>query len=116
MLSILDGFLGDDDLAINGEILDPGAIAISTGSGVTPDPLIGGTPVDGLEDWFFSEWFGYYSTALAPWLVHGEHGFIYRYPASTNESMFVYDDAMKTWPIRSDAADRFKHPLRHGAK
>jgi hypothetical protein len=61
---------------------------------VPPDPLIGGTPVDGLDGWFLSDWFGFYNTSLAPWIYHDEHGFIYRYPESTNESMFVFDDAM----------------------
>jgi hypothetical protein len=64
---------------------------------VPVDPLIGGSPVEGLEDWFLSDWFGYYSTAIAPWIYHGLHGFLYHYPSSTNESMFVYDDAMRAW-------------------
>lgn len=57
----------------------------------------GGIPVEGLEGWFFSEWFGYYATPLDPWLFHAEHGFIYRYPESTNASNYFYDDAMATW-------------------
>jgi hypothetical protein len=61
------------------------------------DPLIGGLPVEGLEGWFHSDWFGFYSTAFAPWLFHGGHGFIFRYPASRNASMFVYDHAMAAW-------------------
>ena len=61
------------------------------------DPLIGGTPVDGLEGWFLSDWFGAYNTTFAAWLFHSQHGFIYRYPDSTNESMFIYDDAMGAW-------------------
>ena len=61
------------------------------------DPLIGGTPVDGLEGWFYSDWFGYYSTTLSPWIFHAEHGFIYRDPGSSNASMFVFDDAMVAW-------------------
>jgi hypothetical protein len=66
-------------------------------SGGSSEPLIGGTPVDGLEDWYLSEWFGYYNTTFAPWLVHGEHGFIYRFPGSSNDNMFIYDDAMGCW-------------------
>ena len=53
--------------------------------------------MDDLPGWFFSEWFGFYNTDLAPWLFHAEHGFIYRDPGSTNASMFVYDDAMVAW-------------------
>jgi hypothetical protein len=63
----------------------------------TAEPLIGGIPVDGFPGWFLSEWFGYYSTAMAPWLYHGEHGFIYRFPGSSIASMFIYDDAMGAW-------------------
>ncbi|RKX34803.1 MAG: hypothetical protein DRP71_05980 [Verrucomicrobia bacterium] len=59
--------------------------------------LIGGTPVDGLEDWFFSEWFGYYNTTLTPWFFHAEHGFIYCDPDSTSANMFAYDEGMGTW-------------------
>lgn len=62
-----------------------------------PDPLLGGTPVDGLKGWFLSEWFGAYNTTNAPWIFHAQHGFIYRHPESENESMFVYDDAMGAW-------------------
>jgi hypothetical protein len=62
-----------------------------------PDPLLGGTPIDGLPGWFFSEWFGAYNTTQAPWLFHAQHGFIYRYPESTNASLFIYDDAMGAW-------------------
>jgi len=60
------------------------------------DPLIGGLPI-GFEDWFWSDWFGYYYTASAPWIYHAEHGFIYRDPESTNAGMFVYDDAIAAW-------------------
>jgi len=73
------------------------ALALDDPGGSLPDPLIGGTPVDGLPAWFFSEWFGFYNTDLAPWLFHAEHGFIYRFPDSTNDSMFVYDHAMTAW-------------------
>ena len=64
------------------------------------DPLIEGEHVSGLDDWFLSEWFGYYNTSLHTglppwlWLFHAEHGFLYRFAGSTNESMFFYDDAM----------------------
>jgi hypothetical protein len=64
---------------------------------VEPDSLIGGIPVQGLQDWFLSPWFRYYNTTLAPWLFHAEHGFIYHDPGSTNASMFVYDDSMTAW-------------------
>jgi hypothetical protein len=66
-------------------------------TGVLFEPLLGGTPVDGHEGWFLSDWFGYYNTSGAPWLFHAQHGFIYRYLLSTNESMFIYDDAMGAW-------------------
>ena len=83
-----------------------GVLALITGVGLTitlirnsdrADPLIGGKPTGGVEGWYRSEWFGDYSTAFAPWLLHAEHGFIFRYPESTNESLFVYDDAMGAW-------------------
>jgi probable HAF family extracellular repeat protein len=61
------------------------------------DPLIGGASIKGLQDWFLSDWFGAYNTTLAPWLFHAQHGFIYRYPESTNEGMFAYDDKMGVW-------------------
>lgn len=61
------------------------------------DPLIGGASLPGFEDWFHSDWFGYYGTAFAPWLLHIEHGAIYRHPDSTNASLFIYDDAMSAW-------------------
>jgi hypothetical protein len=61
------------------------------------DPLIGGTPVDGLPGWFLSEWLGYYNTDQAPWIFHAEHGWIYRDPSSTNAGTFFYDDAMPAW-------------------
>jgi hypothetical protein len=77
-----------------GGFVDMFRVANST---VTPDYLVGGIPVQGLHDWFLSPWLGYYSTALAPWLFHAEHGFIYHNPGSTNESMFIFDDAMTTW-------------------
>jgi hypothetical protein len=62
-----------------------------------PDPLLGGAPVDGLPGWFFSEWFGFYNTTGAPWLFHAQHSFIYRFPDSTSDSMFIYDDTMGVW-------------------
>jgi hypothetical protein len=67
------------------------------------DPLIGGSPVDGLDGWFLSDWFGYYSTELAPWLFHAEHGWIYRNPSSTNASMYFYDDEMGAWCWTSES-------------
>ena len=61
------------------------------------DPLIGGTSVDGLEDWYSSDWFGYYNTTYAPWIYHGEHGWLYRDPPSTNAESYFYDDVMASW-------------------
>jgi len=61
------------------------------------DPILGGIPVGNLEDWYLSGWFGYYSTTFAPWIFHAEHGFLYRFPESTNASMFFYDDSMGAW-------------------
>jgi hypothetical protein len=61
------------------------------------DPLIGGTPVDGLPGWYLSDWFGYYNTDLAPWVFHAQHGWLYRDPPSTNASTFFYDDKMTAW-------------------
>lgn len=78
--------------------LDWGPVTMVTAEeGAGNDPLIGGSPVGGNPGWFFSDWFGFYNTALAPWLFHGEHGFIYRFPGSTNASMYVFDDAMGAW-------------------
>ena len=71
------------------------------------DPLIGGTPIDGLVGWYLSDWFGAYNTTGAPWLFHAEHGFIYRDPSSTNESMFVYDNAMAAWWWTSESSYPF---------
>ena len=53
--------------------------------------------MEGLESWYLSDSFGYYSTAFAPWIFHAQHSFIYRHPLSTNENMFIYDDAMAAW-------------------
>jgi len=64
---------------------------------VLPVPFIGGAPVDGLEDWFYSVWFGFYAVTLDPWLFHAEHELIYCEPESTSASMYFYDDAMGTW-------------------
>ena len=65
---------------------------------VLPDPLIGGTPVDAPKSWFLSEWFGiYYTYTDSHWLSHDEHGFIYRYPESTNANLYFYDYAMGVW-------------------
>ncbi len=66
-------------------------------NGTVTDPLIGGEPVDGLEGWYLSEWFGYYSTALAPWLFHADHDYVYRHPESTGAGMFFFDNWMGTW-------------------
>jgi hypothetical protein len=71
--------------------------------GAGNDPLIGGTPIDGLEDWFLSDWFGAYNTTQAPWLFHAQHGFVYRDPGSTNASTFFYDDAMVAWWYTDEA-------------
>ena len=61
------------------------------------DPLIGGTNLDLVETWFGSGWFGSYSTMFAPWLYHIDHGFIYRYPPSSNASMYIWDIEMHAW-------------------
>jgi len=80
---------------------------VNAEEGAGNDPLIGGAPVDGFPGWFYSDWFGFYSTALAPWLFHGDHGFIYRFPGSTNASMYVFDDAMGAWWWTSDSVYPF---------
>jgi len=81
-------------------------LALTTGVGLTiilirdsklADQLIGGAPVGDVVGWYRSEWFGDYNTTFAPWLLHAEHGFIFRTPESTNASLFVYDDAMGAW-------------------
>jgi hypothetical protein len=61
------------------------------------DPLIGGSPVEGQEDWYLSDWFGTYNTTYAPWIYHAQHGWIYRGPTSTNAESYFYDDAMAAW-------------------
>ena len=81
---------------------------------VLPDPLIGGTPVDGLEGWFLSEWFGFYAVTPAPWLYHAQHGFIYRDPSSTNASMFIYGDAMGAWWWTNETVYPFIYRLSDG--
>ena len=66
-------------------------------SGGTTDPILGGTPVEGLEGWFFSEWLGFYNKAFAPWLFHAQHGFIFKSEGSTDESTFIFDLSMSAW-------------------
>ena len=61
------------------------------------DPLIGGSPVEGQEGWYLSDWFGYYNTTYAPWIYHAEHGWLYRDPPSTNAESYFYDDVMSAW-------------------
>jgi hypothetical protein len=78
-------------------------------SGGSSEPLIGGTPVDGLVDWFLSDWFGYYNTTWAPWLNHGQHGFLYRVPESSNDNMYVYDLAMGAWWWTSESIYPFMY-------
>ena len=63
----------------------------------TPDQLIGGPPIDGRQDWYRSAWFGDYNTALAPWILHIDHGFIYCFPGSTSASIYFYDIRMDAW-------------------
>ena len=85
-------------------VIDTDVFAVAAGShhslylsSAPFDPLIRGTPVEGLEDWFLSDWFGYYCTAFAPWLFHFEHGFIYRHEESTDLSTYFYDAAIGAW-------------------
>jgi hypothetical protein len=78
----------------------PVVTIVASGNG----QLIGGTPVDGLPDWFFSEWFGYYNTALTPWLFHAEHGFVFSGPGSTNANLYLFDIAMGTWWWTSESS------------
>jgi hypothetical protein len=63
----------------------------------TIEAPLGGIPLDELDGWFISEWFGYYATIHDPWLFHAEHGFLYRHPESRNGSTYIYDDAMGAW-------------------
>ena len=88
----LDALLIDDIYMAAGE-----ETSSPTGEVSDNDPLIGGTPVDGLPGWYLSEWFGYYNTDLAPWVFHAQHGWLYRDPSSTNASTFFYDDVMTAW-------------------
>ncbi|RKX35897.1 MAG: hypothetical protein DRP71_01765 [Verrucomicrobia bacterium] len=81
-------------------LFSPGAMSDGTafsGNGNVADPLLGGVPVAGLEDWFLSSWFGYYNTTFAPWLFHAEHAWMFRFPESTSESTYFYDNAMVSW-------------------
>jgi hypothetical protein len=89
---------GLDSVLIDDIYMAAGAELSSPTAGAAPnDPLIGGTPIEGLQDWFLSEWFGAYNTTQAPWIFHAQHGFVYRDPGSTNASSFFYDDAMTAW-------------------
>jgi len=64
----------------------------------TEDILGGaGSPVDGLADWWFSPWFGFFNTTLAPWIFHDRHGFLYISPGSDTGSMFFFDIEMDAW-------------------
>ena len=73
------------------------AMAIEGSSGGTIDPILGGTPVEGLEGWFFSDWLGFYNTAFVPWLFHAQHGLLFRAEGSTDESTFIFDLSMSAW-------------------
>lgn len=70
---------------------------VNAEEGTGNESMIGGTPVDGLPGWYFSDWFGFYAPAGARWIFHAEHGFLYHAEVSTNESMYVYDHAMGAW-------------------
>jgi len=74
-----------------------GPVAMVVAEEGSGEPLIGGAPVEGLPGWFFSDWFGFYSPVGARWLFHSEHGYLFHAVVSTNENMFVYDDAMGAW-------------------
>jgi hypothetical protein len=88
----------DDDGLVNLLDWDSDNDGVSDGMEANPiDPLLGGTPVDGPENWFLSEWFGYYNTTSVPWVFHNEHGFLFFSEGLTTDSMFFYDDAMGAW-------------------
>lgn len=72
-------------------------LTVGFGSQKEREPLIGGIPIGGSEDWYRCDWWGDYNTDFSPWLFHAQHGFLYRYPESTNASLFVYDDSMNAW-------------------
>lgn len=59
--------------------------------------MFGGAPVDDLEDRCLSDWFGYYSTAFAPWLFRAQHGFIFRYAGSFEDSNYFFDTEIAGW-------------------
>lgn len=90
--------LGIDGASIPGGSTATANFSVILGDpGGSSEPLIGGTPVDGQAGWFFSDWFGFYNTDGAPWIFHDAHGFLYRFPESSNDNMFVYDNAMDAW-------------------
>jgi hypothetical protein len=93
------GFWGNDSGYHDDIAIDRGGVNLTSPvEAASPnDPLIGGTPIEGLEDWFLSDWFGAYNTTGAPWIFHAQHGFVYHNPGSTNDSIFFYDDAMQSW-------------------
>ena len=89
---------GRDAILIDDIHMAAGMDLSSPTAGAAPnDPLIGGTPIDGVPGWFLSDWFGAYSTDLAPWLFHADHGWLYQNPGSSNQSTYIYDEAITAW-------------------
>ena len=40
--------------------------------------------------WRWSPWFGYYAPIGSSWIYHNNHGYIYIFPSSTQESIYLY--------------------------
>ena len=76
---------------------------------------MGGMPIAGQEDWYRWDWWGEYCTTFAPWLFHAEHGFLYRDPTSTNESMYLYDNGWKHGAGPAKTCIRLSTPLIQAA-
>ena len=55
------------------------------------ESLFGGTPVEGLEGWFFSDWYGFYNPLFAPWVFHAQHGWQYIFSTEAEGEYFIYD-------------------------
>ena len=55
------------------------------------EPLFVGTPVEGLEGWFFSDWYGFYNPLFSPWVFHAQHGWQYVFLTEVEGEYYIYD-------------------------
>ena len=61
------------------------------------EALFGGGPDLGGR-WHDSPWYGFYNVDFfKPWLFHADHGWTFVDPASTSQSIFLYDESSGGW-------------------